>query len=200
MLKRIFDIFFSLTGLIICIPLFIIVAILIKIDSKGPVFFIQERIGRNLKPFKVYKFRTMEHNPDENGPKITVAFDKRITKVGKFLRKYKLDELPQLFNVLKGEMSFVGPRPEVKEYVKLYKSDYEKLLKIRPGITDPASLRYSDEEVLLSLTNSWEDEYKNRILPEKIALSLNYLENRNLITDFKLILKTILKAGGLKVS
>lgn len=199
-MKRLFDIFFSLIGLVICFPLFIVISILIKLDSKGPVFFIQERIGRNLKPFKVYKFRTMKHATTEKGPRITVASDKRITRIGKFLRKYKIDELPQLFNVLKGEMSFVGPRPEVKEYVKLYKSEYEKLLKMRPGITDPASIVYSDEEVLLSLTESWEEEYKKRILPEKIALSLSYAENHNIITDLKLIIKTIFKAVGLRIS
>ncbi len=199
-MKRIFDFIFSLIGLILCFPLFIIVAFLIKLDSKGPVFFVQERVGRNLKPFKVYKFRTMKYNPSEEGPKITVACDRRITNVGKFLRRYKIDELPQLFNVLKGEMSFVGPRPEVKEYVKLYESDYKKLLRIRPGITDPASLRYSDEELLLSLTDKWEEEYKKRILPDKIALSMSYVENHNIITDLKLILKTVLRAGGHKGS
>lgn len=199
-MKRLFDIFFSLFGLILCLPLFIIVSILIKLDSRGPIFFIQERIGKNLRTFKVYKFRTMKHNPDVNSPKITIACDSRITSIGKFLRKYKIDELPQLFNVLKGEMSFVGPRPEVKEYVELYESDYQRLLRIRPGITDPASLRFSDEEAILSLSENWEEEYKKRILPEKIALSLSYVENHNIIKDLKLIFKTILKACGLKVS
>lgn len=199
-MKRLFDIFFSLFGLILCLPLFIIVSILIKLDSRGPIFFIQERIGKNLRTFKVYKFRTMKHNPDVNSPKITIACDSRITSIGKFLRKYKIDELPQLFNVLKGEMSFVGPRPEVKEYVELYESDYQRLLRIRPGITDPASLRFSDEEAILSLSENWEEEYKKRILPEKIALSLSYVENHNIIKDLKLIFKTILKACGLEVS
>ena len=195
-MKRIFDLIFSLLGLIVCSPIFIIVAVLIKLDSKGPVFFRQERIGKNFKSFKVYKFRTMEHKANENGPRITVANDSRITRMGRFLRKYKIDELPQLFNVIKGDMSFVGPRPEVKEYVKLYESDYKKLLRIRPGITDPASIKYSDEEGVLSLSENWEEEYKKKVLPEKIALSLSYVENQNIITDLKLIFKTLFKTYG----
>jgi len=138
----------------------------------------------------------MEHKANENGPRITVANDSRITRMGRFLRKYKIDELPQLFNVIKGDMSFVGPRPEVKEYVKLYESDYKKLLRIRPGITDPASIKYSDEEGVLSLSENWEEEYKKKVLPEKIALSLSYVENQNIITDLKLIFKTLFKTYG----
>ncbi len=130
---------------------------------------------------------------EKRGPLITVGGDERVTKIGKFLRKYKIDELPQLFNVLKGEMSFVGPRPEVKKYVQLFKSDYKKLLKIRPGITDPASIQYSAEETNLSLSKSWEEDYIKKILPEKIKLSLHYLDNHNFITDIKLILITVLK-------
>jgi lipopolysaccharide/colanic/teichoic acid biosynthesis glycosyltransferase len=191
--KRIFDLIFSLVGLVFCFPIFIIVAVLIKLDSKGPVFFRQERIGKNFKSFKIYKFRTMENDAGEERPKITVGGDSRITGMGKFLRKHKIDELPQLFNVLKGEMSFVGPRPEVKEYVQLFKSDYKKLLRIRPGITDPASIKYSDEESVLAFSEDWEEEYKKKILPEKIDLSLRYVENHDIMTDLKLILKTILK-------
>jgi lipopolysaccharide/colanic/teichoic acid biosynthesis glycosyltransferase len=140
----------------------------------------------------------MRHDPGEKGPVITVGGDRRVTKVGKFLRQYKIDELPQLFNVLKGEMSFVGPRPEVKEYVQVYKADYQKLLRIRPGITDPASIKYSDEEKVLLSSENWEEEYKQKILPEKINLSLDYVENHNLSTDVKLILKTFLKTSKLK--
>jgi lipopolysaccharide/colanic/teichoic acid biosynthesis glycosyltransferase len=171
------------------------VPILIKLDSKGPIFFRQARVGKHFIEFKICKFRTMRYDPEEKGPVITVSGDRRVTKVGKFLRQYKIDEVPQLFNVLKGEMSFVGPRPEVKEYVQLFNKDYKKLLRIRPGITDPASIKYSDEErVLLSLEN-WEEEYKKKILPEKIILSLDYVENHNLVTDVKLILKTFLKTS-----
>ena len=131
----------------------------------------------------------------EKGPLITVRGDNRVTKIGKFLRKYKIDELPQLINVLKGEMSFVGPRPEIKEYVQLFKSDYKKLLKIRPGITDPASIKYSNEEGILSLSKNWEEDYTKSILPEKIKLSLHYVDNHNFIIDLKLILKTILETS-----
>jgi lipopolysaccharide/colanic/teichoic acid biosynthesis glycosyltransferase len=196
--KRIFDLTFSLLGLIICSPIFIMVPIFIKLDSKGPVFFRQERVGKNFKSFKIYKFRTMRYDPEEKGPIITVGGDRRVTEVGKFLRQYKVDELPQLFNVLKGEMSFVGPRPEVREYVQLFKKDYKKLLRIRPGITDPASIKYSDEERVLSSSENWEEEYKKRILPEKIDLSLQYVEQHNIMTDLKIILKTLLKARRYK--
>jgi len=133
----------------------------------------------------------MKNNAGGNRPKITVANDSRITRTGRFLRKYKIDELPQLFNVLRGDMSFVGPRPEVKEYVQLFESDYKKLLRIRPGITDPASIKYSNEGNVLSLSENWEEEYKKRVLPKKIALSLNYVENHNIVTDLKLILETV---------
>ena len=197
-MKRIFDLTFSLLGLIICSPIFIMVPIFIKLDSKGPVFFRQERVGKNFKSFKIYKFRTMRYDPEEKGPMITVGGDRRVTEVGKFLRQYKVDELPQLFNVLKGEMSFVGPRPEVREYVQLFKKDYKKLLRIRPGITDPASIKYSDEERVLSSSENWEEEYKKRILPEKIDLSLQYVEQHNIMTDLKIILKTLLKARRYK--
>jgi lipopolysaccharide/colanic/teichoic acid biosynthesis glycosyltransferase len=191
--KRLFDIFFSSIGLLILSPLFVIVALLIKLNSEGPVFFRQERIGKYFKPFIIFKFRTMTADTIKKGPVITVCGDNRITKIGKFLRKYKIDELPQLFNVLKGEMSFVGPRPEVKEYVQLFSSYYKKLLKIRPGITDPSSIKYSNEEYILSLSKNWEEDYTKRILPEKIKLSLHYVENHNVITDLKLIVKTIFK-------
>ena len=163
-MKRFFDFVFSLFGIIVCLPLFAIIAVLKKLDSAGPVFFKQERIGKDFKSFKIYKFRTMEDNAEKNGPKITSAKDNRITRIGNYLRKYKLDELPQLFNVLRGEMSFVGPRPEVKEYVNIFKSDYKRLLRIRPGITDPASIRYSNEEKILAVADNWEEEYRKNIL------------------------------------
>ncbi len=192
-MKRIFDIFFSLIGILLLLPLFAVVAILIKIDSRGPVFFRQERVGRNFHPFNIHKFRTMVVDAANNGPQITVGGDKRVTKVGRFLRKYKIDEIPQLINVLIGEMSFVGPRPEVKKYVELYKSEYEKLLKIRPGITDPSSIKYSNEEGVLSLSINWEEEYVKRILPEKIKLSLDYADNYNIFNDIRTIFKTVFK-------
>ena len=194
-MKRLFDIFFSSIGLLILSPLFVIVALLIKSDSEGPIFFRQERIGKNYKPFRIYKFRTMTVDAEKKGSLITACTDNRITKIGKFLRKYKIDELPQLINVLKGEMSFVGPRPEVKEYVQLFNSDYKRLLKIRPGIIDPASIKYSNEEDILSLSKDFEEDYIKMILPEKIKLSLQYADNHNFIIDLKLILKTILETS-----
>jgi lipopolysaccharide/colanic/teichoic acid biosynthesis glycosyltransferase len=157
---------------------------------------MQERMGRNFRPFRIIKFRTMAAGSEREGPFITVCGDNRITRLGRFLRKYKIDELPQLINVLKGDMSLVGPRPEVKKYVGLFRSDYEKLLTVRPGITDPASLQYSDEEGLLSLAGNWEEDYLRRILPAKIRLSSEYVDNHGVVTDIKLILKTILRASG----
>jgi lipopolysaccharide/colanic/teichoic acid biosynthesis glycosyltransferase len=191
-MKRLFDIFFSLLGLILLSPLFVIVAVLLKIDGKGPIFFRQERVGRNFIDFKIYKFRSMLNDSSGTGPQITVSGDKRVTRIGEFLRKYKIDELPQLMNILKGEMSFVGPRPEVKKYVDLFKDDYKALLKIRPGITDPASIMYSEEEKILASSNNWEEDYINKVLPEKIRLSRQYKDN-NIYIDIKLIMKTLLK-------
>ncbi|MBI5739833.1 MAG: sugar transferase [Nitrospirae bacterium] len=192
MLKRIFDIFFSGAGLVVLSPFLAIVAIAVKLDSKGPVIFRQIRVGRNFKEFGIYKFRTMENDAPMTGPQITVSGDKRVTRAGKFLRKYKIDELPQLINVLKGDMSFVGPRPEVRKYVEMFKSDYAKLLQIRPGITDPASIKYSEEEKALALSTNWEEDYINIVLPSKIRLSSQYIENRkNIFSDVCLILKTI---------
>lgn len=192
-MKRLFDFFFSLTGLIILLPLFATAAVFIKLDGKGPVFFRQERIGKNFMPFKIYKFRTMIVGAEDKGSLITVSGDSRITRIGRFLRKTKFDELPQLINVLKGDMSLVGPRPEVKKYVELFRSDYEKLLSMRPGITDPASIEFSDEESILAQTPDWERVYTGKILPEKIKLTLYYIDNHNVIMDMKLIFKTILK-------
>jgi len=193
MTKRLFDILFSLIGLVLLLPLFVVVSILIKLDSNGPIFFRQERVGKNFRPFRIYKFRTMTVDTEDKGPQITVAGDRRVTKIGEFLRNYKIDELPQLINVLKGEMSFVGPRPEVLRYVELYKIEYETLLTIRPGITDPASIRYSKEEKVLSASKNWGDDYIKIILPEKIKLSSQYADNHNILTDLRLIFKTIFK-------
>ena len=150
MLKRLFDIVFSFLGLLVLSPLFLIIAILIKRDSKGPVFFRGIRVGRFGKPFRIYKFRTMVVNADELGGSPTADNDPRITKAGRFLRKYKLDELPQLLNVLKGEMSLVGPRPEVEEYVKLYSEEEKAILSVCPGMTDWASILNADEGAILA--------------------------------------------------
>lgn len=197
-MKRAFDIVFSLFGLLMLLPLLPFVAILIKLDSRGPVFYRQDRVGRDFRIFVIYKFRTMMVNADQQGALITAAGDRRITKVGGFLRKYKIDELPQLFNVLKGDMSFVGPRPEVSEYVELFRSDYRKLLTVRPGITDPASLKYSNEETILGMSKESLEAYTSRILPEKIRLSSNYIDSHTLATDLKLIVTTLLKTSRTK--
>ncbi len=197
-MKRLLDIAMSIAGLLILLPFFPFIAVLIKLDSRGPVFFRQERIGRGFRRFTIYKFRTMQADADKRGALITAGGDKRVTKAGSFLRKYKIDELPQLFNVLKGDMSFVGPRPEVSRYVQLFERDYRKLLTVRPGITDPASLTYSNEEAILSKANAFEEVYINRILPEKIKLSSQYVDNRNLMTDLKLILLTVLRTLHIK--
>lgn len=194
MIKRFFDIVCSFTGLILLFPLFLAAAAMVKINSKGPVFFRQERMGRNFRPFRIFKFRTMGMDSAKSSLLITVRGDERITYTGSFLRKYKIDELPQLINVLKGDMSLVGPRPEVNKYVSLFRSDYEKLLTVRPGITDPASLCYSNEENILSLSSDWEEAYIKRILPEKVKLSSKYVDKRCLVYDIKLILKTIVRA------
>jgi len=194
MIKRIFDFLVSLFGLIIFSPLFLIIAILIKLDSEGPVFYRGERIGKDGKPFRIFKFRTMVKDAEKLGGPSTPADDPRLTKVGKFLRKYKLDELPQLINVLKGEMSLVGPRPEVKMYVDMLKpEEKEKILSVKPGMTDLASLWNFHEEDILKGSKDPEKTYLEKIRPKKIQLQLEYVKNRSFLLDLKIILKTILK-------
>jgi lipopolysaccharide/colanic/teichoic acid biosynthesis glycosyltransferase len=195
-MKRILDIGVSLIGLICLLPLMLLVAVLIKLDSSGPVFFKQERMGRNFRPFWIYKFRTMREASD--GLLLTVGQDPRITRIGWFLRKTKLDEVPQLINVLKGDMSLVGPRPEVRKYVELFQRDYEKILKIRPGVTDIASLEYQDEAELLGQCKNAEEEYVRRILPDKIRLAEEYASRSSFFFDLGLILKTLPKLFGFK--
>lgn len=197
-MKRFLDIVLSLTGLLMLVPLFVAVSLLIKLDSRGPVFFRQERIGKNFAPFRMYKFRTMTAQKGMNVTPVTVGGDPRITKFGKVLRASKIDELPQLLNVLKGEMSLVGPRPELREYVQLFRPEYGRLLEVRPGITDPASIRYSSEEAALAASQNWEEEYIGKILPEKIRLSLEYVNNHTVLTDLTLIVKTLVKASPLQ--
>ena len=197
-MKRSLDIVFSLIGLLILLPFLPFIAILIKRDSKGPVFFLQERVGKDFKSFKICKFRTMESDADKKGVRITAVGDGRVTKIGRTLRKFKIDELPQLFNVLKGDMSFVGPRPEVTEYVQLFEKEYRKLLSIRPGITDPASLHYSDEASVLGNSSTYEDTYIKKVLPEKIRLSSQYVDSHALRTDLKLIVMTLIKTTSIK--
>ncbi|MFA1734976.1 sugar transferase [Fusobacterium animalis] len=192
MLKRIFDITLSLFGLIILLPFMLIIAILIKIDSKGPVFFKQIRVTKNGKEFKIFKYRTMRVGSDKYS-QITVGKDGRITKIGSFLRKYKLDEIPQLINVLIGDMSLVGPRPEVPKYVALYTDEQKEILKVRAGITDYASIEFSDENDLLASEEDPEKAYIEKIMPKKIELNKKYLSEISILTDIKIILLTIKK-------
>lgn len=192
MLKRIFDITLSLFGLIILLPFMLIIAILIKIDSKGPVFFKQIRVTKNGKEFKIFKYRTMRVGSDKYS-QITVGKDDRITKIGSFLRKYKLDEIPQLINVFIGDMSLVGPRPEVPKYVALYTDEQKEILKVRAGITDYASIEFSDENDLLASEEEPEKAYIEKIMPKKIELNKKYLSEISILTDIKIILLTIKK-------
>lgn len=192
MLKRIFDITLSLFGLIILLPFMLIIAILIKLDSKGPVFFKQIRVTKNGREFKIFKYRTMRVGSDKYS-QITVGKDGRITKLGSFLRKYKLDEIPQLINVLIGDMSLVGPRPEVPKYVALYTDEQKEILKVRAGITDYASIEFSDENDLLASEEDPEKAYIEKIMPKKIELNKKYLSEISILTDIKIILLTIKK-------
>lgn len=192
MLKRIFDIISSLFGLILLSPFMIIIAILIKLDSKGPIFFKQVRVTKNGREFKIFKYRTMRVGSDKFS-QITVGKDSRITKVGDFLRKYKLDEIPQLINVLIGDMSLVGPRPEVPKYVALYTEEQREILKVRAGITDYASIEFSNENDILANEADPEKAYIEKIMPRKIELNKKYLSEISVMTDIKIILLTIKK-------
>ena len=191
-MKRGFDIIASFLGLVVLCPLVLLVAVAIKLDSPGPIFFRQERIGRGFRPF-FFKFRTMAEDSIARGRSITAGDDPRITRVGWFLRKTKIDELPQLINVLRGEMTFVGPRPEVPRYVEIFRKDYEEILKIRPGITDLASIKYRDEAALLGQSENPEEEYVTRVLPDKISLGKEYIRCSSLAFDLRLIFRTFLK-------
>lgn len=192
-IKRIFDVIMSSIGIIVLSPVFIIVSIAIKISSPGKILFLQKRVGKDGVEFNIYKFRTMVSDAEKLGKQITVGNDSRITKVGAFLRKFKIDELPQLFNVFTGDMSLVGPRPEVPKYVALYTNEQRKVLSIRPGITDMASLRYKDENDILGKVDNPEEHYINVIMQDKLSLNLEYIEKSNIIFDISLILKTIIK-------
>ncbi len=190
--KRLFDLFFVIPGLIVLAPVFIVIALIIKTKDGGNVLFKQVRVGQNGKHFKVLKFRTMVVNAEKMGDKITTGNDPRITPIGAFLRKYKLDELPQLFNVLKGEMSLVGPRPEVPEYVEFYPEETRNLvLSVPPGMTDKASIEFVNENDLLSHSKDPVSDYKNKVLPVKLAYNVDYVKTRSLWLDFSLIFKTV---------
>jgi lipopolysaccharide/colanic/teichoic acid biosynthesis glycosyltransferase len=190
--KRIFDLFFSSLGVLLLVPLFLFIGLWIKVDSKGPVFFRQERVGRFGKSFRIFKFRTMCLDAEANGRQITVGEDPRITRSGRFLRHYKLDELPQLLNVVLGEMSLVGPRPEVPHYVALYSVNVrDQVLSVPPGITDYASIEYKDENAILGRADDPDKAYIEEVMPVKLRYYLRYVAERSLWVDFKLIIKTL---------
>ena len=190
---RVFDIVFSGIGLILLSPLFLIVYILIRLESKGGGFYAQERIGKDGKPFKLYKFRSMRTGADK-GSLITVGgHDPRITKMGYFIRKYKIDELPQLWNVFIGDMSLVGPRPEVERYTRLYTEEQKKVLSVRPGITDWASIEYVDENVILGQADDPDKAYIEQIMPDKIRYNMKWIENQGVVEYFKIIFSTFFK-------
>lgn len=187
---RFFDIIFSIIGLVILSPIFIVLYLLIRIESKGGGFYSQERIGKNGKPFKLYKFRSMRIGSDKKGLITIGEKDNRITKTGFILRKYKLDELPQLWNVFIGDMSLIGPRPEVKKYTDLYTEEQKQVLQVRPGITDWASIKYVDENKILGESEDPDEAYVNLIMPNKIKLNMVYIQHQTLGEYFKIIFTT----------
>lgn len=189
--KRIIDIIVAVLGLLMLAPVLIVTSFLIKCSSPGPVLFKQERMGLNGKSFKIIKFRSMVVGAENSGRQITVNNDPGITKLGKYLRKYKIDELPQLYNVLKGEMSLVGPRPEVRRYVDMYSEKQLELLAVKPGITDYASIEFRNENEILALTDNPEQVYLEIIMPYKLKLGLRYINDMSLLTDLKIILLTL---------
>lgn len=191
--KRVFDIISSLAVLVLLSPVLLVIAVLIKLDSPGPVFYRGTRVGKGGKPFEMLKFRTMHETAERTGVTSTAEDDPRITKTGRFLRKFKIDELPQLINVLKGEMSIVGPRPQVLWAVERYDEDERLLLSVRPGITDYASLRFSNEAEILKGSKDPDKDYLEKIAPEKIRMGLDYVKTQSFRTDIKIILLTFKK-------
>lgn len=195
MAKRLFDITFSIIGLILLFPVFIIISIIIKIDSRGSIFYKQTRVGKDNKDFQIIKFRSMKTGAEENFPLPKNQYYNQITRAGKYLRKYKFDELPQLINVLLGEMSFVGPRPVLRKFVDEYTEEQMQVLSMRPGITDIASIKYRNEYKILNSVENPSEYYKNVIMQDKLALNLYYIKNHSLSLDIKLIFKTIFSVG-----
>lgn len=192
LLKRLFDFIVAGIFLVLLLPFFVIIAILVKFTSKGPILYKQERVTTYGKTFKIFKFRTMIENADKIGSLVTLDNDKRITKVGRFLRRVRLDELPQLFNILLGQMSFVGTRPEVQKYVDCYSEEMLSTLLMPAGVTSLASISFKDEDKYLDSNESVENVYINKILPDKMKYNLEYIENFNIFYDMKLMIKTVL--------
>ena len=191
LLKRIFDIIVSLVALIILSPLILILALIVRFTSPGPIFYMASRVGLNGQPFKLFKFRSMVINADKVGPGITTSGDRRITPIGKILRRTKMDELPQLLNVLRGDMSMVGPRPEDARYIAMYTPDQRKVLDVRPGITSLASVKYRNEEAML-IGKDWETTYVNEIMPAKLAIDLEYVQHASVMRDIEIMFRTFL--------
>jgi FlaA1/EpsC-like NDP-sugar epimerase/lipopolysaccharide/colanic/teichoic acid biosynthesis glycosyltransferase len=197
MIKRTLDCVVAFVGLLLCWPVLLAAAVLIKLDSQGPILFRQIRVGKWFRPFTIYKFRTMVEDASQRGGPLTIGQDARVTRVGRFLRRHKLDELPQLFNILKGDMSLVGPRPEIPRYVELFRHDYSLILTVRPGLTDLASLKYIDEAAVLNKATNPEEEYRTTVLPEKIRLSKLYVDRASLLFDLAVIAQTLLRLLGI---
>lgn len=191
-MKRVFDIIASGLGLLILSPLFLVVAIWVKLDSTGPVFYKQVRVGRNNKDFYLYKFRSMRVGSDKKGLITVGGRDPRVTRSGYYIRKYKLDEFPQLINVFKGDMSLVGPRPEVRKYIDLYTPEQMHVLEVRPGVTDLASIRYRNENELLAKASDPEQYYRDIVMQDKLRINLEYVRNHSFFGDIALIFKTFL--------
>lgn len=192
-LKRAFDIFFSVLGIILLSPFLLLISLWIVADSRGGIFYKQLRVGKNDTDFFLFKFRSMRSDADKKGLLTVGGRDPRITRAGYYLRKYKMDELPQLLNVLKGDMSLVGPRPEVRKYVSLYNSEQKKVLSVQPGITDYASIEYSNENEILGRAVNPEQVYIEEIMPAKLQLNLRYIAEKSLATDLKIIFRTLRK-------
>jgi lipopolysaccharide/colanic/teichoic acid biosynthesis glycosyltransferase len=189
--KRIFDLVLSIPSLIILSPVYLLSAILIKLDTPGPILFSQDRIGQNGKPFRLYKFRTMVKDAAKIGPPVTTADDPRITRTGRLLRKFKVDEMLQVMNIVKGDMSVIGPRPEVKKYIDIFAEEYKDILKIKPGMTDYALIAFRNEEDILSRFQNVEEGYIKEVMPKKIKLYRQYLSEMSLRTDIKIFFQTI---------
>lgn len=194
MMKRLFDLVIVILGLLIVWPLLLLLAVLVLVVDGRPVFFRQTRVGRGGRPFRMYKFRTMKVT---TGASLTIGADARITRLGRILRRLKLDELPQLFNVLRGEMSFVGPRPEIEEFVAFYSPEQRRVLELLPGITDPASLKYIDESEVLAAAPDPRAFYIETVMPDKIRLNLEYARSASMFSDLKLIVRTVFRSAGL---
>lgn len=192
MIKRIFDFLAALFGLIILCPVFLLIGLGIKLDSSGPVFYLQERVGKDMKVFRLFKFRTMRVDADKFTAITVGARDPRITSLGYYLRKFKIDELPQLINVFNGNMSLVGPRPELKKFVDLYTEEQKMVLSVKPGITDLASIQFRNENELLEGKPDPIDFYIREIMPVKLQMNLQYIRSQSLLIDFQILLKTVL--------